>query len=369
MHILMIPAWFQPESVGHHGIFVRDIARALAHCGHTVRIVSFAYGNKYLEVDDGNILEIFHPTAGSGLFSKLSYLKKTGPWLDEYCRRYGKPDIINTHGLSSIRLVSRWAHIHSLPIVHHEHLKALINPGLPFRIRWQARYFYQKVATIIAVSTIHADAIRKLTDTAVQRIPDVIDSAFFNIPLAKNLKAGLQVACISDLDPEKGYELLIEAVGLLAANNIDFTLHIVGDGPLRSMMERWSEEKGIRHRINLHGRQNRAGVLSILEKCHIYCTATITESFGMHIAEALAAGLYVVTTDCGSVHDYISKTNGTIVPQRSAVLLADALQTAITNYSVENVHAIRASIAEFASAEVVIPQIESVFRSVLRQRR
>ena len=65
----------------------------------------------------------------------------------------------------------------------------------------------------------------------------------------------------------------------------------------------------------------------------------------------------------------ISQNQRNHCAQRSAVLLADALQTAITNYSVENVHAIRASIAEFASAEVVIPQIESVFRSVLRQRR
>ncbi len=365
MHILMVPAWYQPEAVGHHGIFVRDIARALARRGHTVRILSFVHGDEYCEVDDGLIMEIYHPAAGTGLLSKLSYLKRTGPWLDEYCKRFGKPAVVNTHGLSSIRLVSRWAHHHSIPIVHHEHLKALINSVLPYRIEWQARYYYRRVKSIIAVSTIHEAAIRKLTETETYRIPDVVDASFFNISMVKNLDKGIQLVCVSDLEPEKGYELLLDALGLLASADVDFTMHIVGDGSLRSRMERMVEAKGMERRIILHGRLNRESILTILEKCHIYCTATVLESFGMHIAEALAAGLYVVTTDCGSVHDYITDDNGMIVPERSPIKLADAMKKAIEAYSVDKVQDIRSSIAKYASAEVVIPQLEQLLTNAI----
>ncbi len=365
MHILMVPAWYQPEAVGHHGIFVRDIARALARRGHTVRILSFVHGDEYCEVDDGLIMEIYHPAAGTGLLSKLSYLKRTGPWLDEYCKRFGKPDVVNTHGLSSIRLVSRWARAHSIPNVHQEHLKALLNPGLPFKIKWQARHYYGKVESIIAVSTIHAEAIRKLTDTQIYRIPDVVDSSFFGVSTAKDPGSCIQLVCVSDLEPEKGYELLLDALGLLASAEVDFTMHIVGDGSLRSQMESMVEAKGMERRIILHGRLNRESILTILEKCHIYCTATVLESFGMHIAEALAAGLYVVTTDCGSVHDYITDDNGMIVPERSAKKLADAMKKAIEAYSVDKVQDIRSSIAKYASAEVVIPQLEQLFTNAM----
>lgn len=365
MHILMVPAWFQPEAVGHHGIFVRDIAKALARRGHTVRIFSFVHGDEYREVDDGLIMEIYHPAADAGLLSKLSYLKRTGPWLDEYCKRFGKPDIINTHGLSSIRLVSRWAHHHSIPIVHHEHLKALINSVFPRRIKWQAQYYYRRVKSIIAVSTVHEAAIQKLAKTETYRIPDVVDASFFNISTVKNLDKGIQLVCVSDLEPEKGYELLLDALGLLASADVDFTMHIVGDGSLRSRMESIVTSKGMERKIILHGRQNRDGILTIFEKCHIYCTATVSESFGMHIAEALAAGLYVVTTDCGSVHDYITDDNGFIVPERSAMMLADAMKMAIEAYSVDKVQDIRSSLANYASAEVVIPQLEQLFTNAM----
>ena len=78
MHILMIPAWFRPAGVSRASRYLcaGHLPGHLLH-GHTVRIVSFAYGNKYLEVDDGKIsLKSFIRLQGRVYSSKLSYLKK-----------------------------------------------------------------------------------------------------------------------------------------------------------------------------------------------------------------------------------------------------------------------------------------------------
>jgi glycosyltransferase involved in cell wall biosynthesis len=93
------------------------------------------------------------------------------------------------------------------------------------------------------------------------------------------------------------------------------------------------------------------------------------ESFGLHIAEALAGGLFVVTTDCKSVHDYIKWYSGTIVEKRSTKGFADAIENAMIQYKPADVKRIKESIYQFASASKVIPATTTEFLSCLPQEK
>jgi glycosyltransferase involved in cell wall biosynthesis len=92
------------------------------------------------------------------------------------------------------------------------------------------------------------------------------------------------------------------------------------------------------------------------------------ESF-IHIAEALAGGLFVVTTDCKSVHDYIKWYSGTIVEKRSTKGFADAIENAMIQYKPADVKRIKESIYQFASASKVIPATTTEFLSCLPQEK
>lgn len=366
MHILIIPSWYQPEQAGHLGVFVRDLARAYAEEGHEVRVLSLVCGDRDEEIVDGKITELYHPSLQHGpVWKKIAIPARSRSVLDRYTMRFGMPDIINTHGLIAIRFVSRWAHARNIPVVHSEHLGILMSERAPLKLRWLARHYYKRVSAIIAVSTAHAEGIGRWTKTRIYRIPGMVQDEFFRIPLERNLRHGFHLVCVSDLDQGKGHDLLLRALGYIAGRDLEFTCHLVGDGPLRQELEDTCRQERLRDKVIFHGRLGRAGVRQVLSQCHLYCTATELESFGLHIAEALAAGLYVITTDCGSVHDYINAENGIIVRERNPEQLADAIEMAMVELNLDAGPSIRASIESYSSQKVVIPRILEIFRSVL----
>ena len=134
---------------------------------------------------------------------------------------------------------------------------------------------------------------------------------FFNIPLVKKLKTGL-VGLHKRPWSGKGYELLIEAVGLLAAdNNIDL-LFIVGDGPLfHDGAGGLKKRNSTQDKPSQQTKSGRSVVHTWKMPLHLLYYP-LPKSFGMHIAEHWLPA-FMLSADCGSVHDYISKTNGTIV--------------------------------------------------------
>ncbi|MCO6461223.1 MAG: glycosyltransferase family 4 protein [Saprospiraceae bacterium] len=366
MHILMIPSWFQPASEGHQGIFVRDMAQAMVREGHEVRIIAFSHNQIYREFEADGITEIYCPGPESGLKGKLTMPSKMYRQLEDYVGKFGPPDIINTHGLSIIRLVYRWAHNRKVPIAHHEHLHLLAVNNPPVKYRLLARYLYPKVNVIIGVSNILSGGIRRLTQTPVVTLPPVVHEDFFQLKSDKPPLTIFQFACVGDLDQIKGHRLLIEALGAVRRRGLDFKLHVAGDGPIRRELEILCDRENLSDYIIWYGRQSRPSICRILSGCHIYCTATELETFGLHIAEAMAAGLYIVSTDCGGVRDYVDGDSGTIVVRRTVEALADAIETAMLEYRADNCKENQDRIRKYASAPVVIPRIIEVFRSCIR---
>jgi glycosyltransferase involved in cell wall biosynthesis len=369
MHILMIPSWFQPLREGHTGIFVRDIALGLAQKGHIVRILSFNYGNEYLEISQQGITEIFHPNIATSFLAKVFQPSKVTALLSQYVQKYGLPDIINTHGIAAIRPVNRWASKNKIPIIHHEHLIIYARSAFPIKLLVLAKLFYPRVKKIIAVSNYQSGTIVPLTSTPVVCIPPIIDEAFFKLSTEKLVDDGFHLVSVGDLDPIKGHSFIIEALNLLKKRNIKFTFHLIGDGPLLSEIIQQCKKYQLTDSVIFHGKRSRKEICTIFQKCQLYISGSILESFGLHIAEALAGGLFVVTTDCKSVHDYIKWYSGTIVEKRSTKGFADAIENAMIQYKPADVKRIKESIYQFASASKVIPATTTEFLSCLPQEK
>jgi len=368
MHILMIPSWFQPLKEGHTGIFVRDIAIGLSKEGHTVRILSFSHGSDYQEISQYSITEIFHPNIATSFFAKVFQSSKVSALLSQYVQKYGLPDIINTHGIAAIRPVNRWASKNNIPIIHHEHLNIYARSAFPIKLLILAKLYYPKVKKIIGVSNYQVGTIVPLTSTPVVCIPPIVDDVFFDLPIEKPFEDGFHLVSVGDLDPIKGHTFIIEALNLLKKKNINFTFHLIGDGPLLPDIIQLCEKYQLTDRVILHGKRSRKEICAIFQKCQLYISGSILESFGLHIAEALAGGLFVVTTDCKSVHDYILWYNGTIVERRTTKDFADAIEKAMTQYKPTDIKRIKESIY-YTSASKVIPATTIEFLSCLTQEK
>ncbi len=96
------------------------------------------------------------------------------------------------------------------------------------------------------------------------------------------------------LVPYKGFDVLIEAL-----RDLDATVVIVGEGPLRHDLLRLAQQRGVAERLILAGMLSRDGLKVHLHAAQLYAFPSISaaEAFGIVQLEAMAAGLPIVNTN------------------------------------------------------------------------
>jgi glycosyltransferase involved in cell wall biosynthesis len=127
------------------------------------------------------------------------------------------------------------------------------------------------------------------------------------------------------LSVEKGFDLLIEAFGRVAAHRPDWSLTILGDGPERARLECLAAELHLEYRVSLPGRV--ADPLPLLADAQAFALPSRYEGFPNALLEAMAAGLPSVAFDCPSgPSDIIADGwNGLLVPAGDVGQLSAAL--------------------------------------------
>ena len=131
----------------------------------------------------------------------------------------------------------------------------------------------------------------------------------------------------------KGLEYAIKAVAELKLRGRRVRLTIVGEGPLRSDLERLSEELGVTDSVVLMGAMAHDKIPEMLWRSDLFLISSIidskgrTEGFGAVILEAMAAGLPVVASAVGGITDIVDGRNGMLVPEKDPMAIADAVES------------------------------------------
>jgi glycosyltransferase involved in cell wall biosynthesis len=136
---------------------------------------------------------------------------------------------------------------------------------------------YTHIRNPLAVSPPEIDVVRRRT----QRISSSQSGGPVRLVFA---------GVLNDL---KNIDQLLEAVCLLPSN---FSLTLVGDGRSRVALQRKAELLDLT-RVEFVG--SVLNVRPILDQCDLFVSASLVESYGNAIAEAVVAGLPVVSTPSG----------------------------------------------------------------------
>lgn len=118
---------------------------------------------------------------------------------------------------------------------------------------------------------------------------------------------------VGRLFAQKDQRSLIEAFALVAETHAGWTLRIVGEGPLRPMLETLIVQLGLEDRVELPG---AVGDISReYQRAEIFAMSSQYESFGLATAEALAHGLPAIGfADCPGTNELIHDgVNGLLV--------------------------------------------------------
>lgn len=120
---------------------------------------------------------------------------------------------------------------------------------------------------------------------------------------------GADIIFIGRLSAQKNIFRLLRILSLLQARGNNYSSVIVGDGELRTDVERQIEEFKLNN-IRLMGfLKNPYGILS---KCKVLCITSDWEGYGLVAVEALALGIPVVATGVGGLPRIIDETCGKI---------------------------------------------------------
>jgi glycosyltransferase involved in cell wall biosynthesis len=103
-----------------------------------------------------------------------------------------------------------------------------------------------------------------------------------------------QLVSVGRLSAEKGYSRLIQAMYIIRIH--PWFLHIYGTGPEYENLKELINTLHLEDRVILHGTSQR--ISEVLQKSHVFLTASYVEGFPNSVLEASICGLPVVAMDC-----------------------------------------------------------------------
>lgn len=108
----------------------------------------------------------------------------------------------------------------------------------------------------------------------------------------------LKIVNVGRLQEVKGQQLLIEAANLLLKAGFSaFKIDLIGDGENRRNLEQMVEYYQLSPYIRFLGMMSRDYVYTHLCDYNLYIQPSLSEGFGLTLAEAMAAGVPVLTSD------------------------------------------------------------------------
>jgi glycosyltransferase involved in cell wall biosynthesis len=196
-----------------------------------------------------------------------------------------------------------------------------------------------------------------LQETTPHVAPDAICSAGRSITLA----AGR-------LDPQKGFDELIDAFANVAQSRPGWDLVILGEGPLRADLEQQIRLLNLSDRILMPGRVGN--IADWYARASLYVMSSRHEGFPNVLAEAMAHGLPAISYDCDTgPRDIIRHDiDGVLVPPGDTKALADSLADLMADEGRRNRYAARApDVRARFSTETVMRKWNALFAELMQR--
>jgi len=137
---------------------------------------------------------------------------------------------------------------------------------------------------------------------------------------------GFVIGYVGRLVPEKGVDLLLEAVSDLTGI---WRLHIVGKGPQQSSLESTARRLGVGDRVTFEGALPSLRMPAFYRELDALVLPSRSqpnwvEQFGRVLIEAMACGVPVIGSDCGEIPHVIGEA-GLIFPEGETLALRECL--------------------------------------------
>ena len=328
MNICMFTNTYLPH-VGGVANSVATLAADLSAAGHKLLIIAPEYPGR-AAAQEG--VEVFRVTAiqnfnGSDFSVRLPFSFTLKDRIEAFA-----PDIIHSHhpfllGDSALRAAKQ----QGVPIVftHHtlyeqytHYVPLDSKPMKQFVINLSTSYA-NMCHRVIAPSRSIADLLReRAVRRPVTEIPTGVDLNFYESGSGGGFRRKNDISPerfvlghVGRLAPEKNLDYLTAAVVLWLRQEENAVFLVVGDGPAAPAMQKRFSEEGLADRVFFAGKLTGPAISDAYNAMNLFGFSSQSETQGMVLAEAMAAGVPVVALDGPGVREVVAdKKNGRLLP-------------------------------------------------------
>lgn len=325
MNILMLTNTFVPY-VGGVARSVQRFVDEYRRQGHRVLVAAPSYKNLF-----GNERDVIRFPAIQHFNGTEFSLPMPVPGRRSFALRQFQPDVVHVHhpfalGGTALRISSA----RGVPLIftHHTMYEKYTHyiPGDSLRLK---RYVVSLVRgycnycdAVIAPSDSVATLLRSRgVETPISVIPTGVETelyrsgdgaAFrgkFNIPTD-----AIVIGHVGRMATEKNLEFLARAVALYLMRRPNAYFLLVGVGPMTTEICKIMDEMGVGDRFRPVGLLQPTELLAAYKSMDAFAFSSHTETQGMVLAEAMAAGVPVVAVDASGVREVVKdKVNGRLL--------------------------------------------------------
>lgn len=186
---------------------------------------------------------------------------------------------------------------------------------------------------VTAISSVLVAAAKRAGKKA-ELIPNGISLRAIQDAADWNKKVSGRVLFVGRLEKMKGVDTLLKA---FAEISLESTLHIVGDGSQRKVLEQLTEELKLSSRVTFLGHLSATKLHDEYAEAEIFCGLSRSEALGNVFLEAQAAACAVVATNVGGIPEIVS--DGILVEPEDVHGAANAIQKLLDDTALRHLFA------------------------------
>lgn len=236
--------------------------------------------------------------------------------------------VISTRNEYNVLLSKHGQHNFCIAMLHNEYTK---------REMYNFKYDYKNINYFVQLNDTMQDEIREIMKnnhfTKIITIPNFINKRKVGHVQRENI-----VISVGGMRWVKGFDRLVEIWKLVAEENPEWKLHIIGTGEEALNIEKLVSKYKLEDSIELTGYIDNEKVLDLMGHSKIYALPSRLEAFGFVIIEAMQNGLPVVSFDVrtGPANIIENEKDGYLIPDNDVETFACKLRELMNNKTLLN---------------------------------